>query len=187
LLIKKSDKKIRLPSIKHVFLWGGLFLSGNNYKFLNEILRLIRLRLRLDIKYKLAVCSSSAFTVGIYLAYFSTLKMEATCFSETSVHIQRSTCRYIHKVTSLLESGIESRSPTLNINSLQRHLVHFYFSLSRRDMIYLDNVMKTGFNPGFKCKGAKNHTQFDPAEGSGPDLRDRLPSLKIYVLEIQQI
>jgi hypothetical protein len=42
-----------------------------------------------------------AFMLVSYLAYPSALKMEATCSSETSVHFQRTTQRYILKDRTL--------------------------------------------------------------------------------------
>jgi hypothetical protein len=38
---------------------------------------------------------NTGFQAGPYLAYSSILKMEATCFSETSVGFQRTARRYI--------------------------------------------------------------------------------------------
>jgi hypothetical protein len=42
------------------------------------------------------LCFLLVFTLVSCLAYSSTLKMEATCPSETSVDFQRTTWRYIH-------------------------------------------------------------------------------------------
>jgi hypothetical protein len=39
-------------------------------------------------------CLTSCFMLVSYLAYSSTLKMEMTCSSETSIDFQRSTLRY---------------------------------------------------------------------------------------------
>jgi hypothetical protein len=46
----------------------------------------------------------TCFMLVSWLAYFSTLKIEATCSSETSVEFQRTTRRYIPENRTTLES-----------------------------------------------------------------------------------
>jgi hypothetical protein len=57
-----------------------------------------------------------AFMLVSCLAYFSTLKMEATCFSEASVEFQRTTWRYIPEDRTLQE-GIYSELSLLDCSS----------------------------------------------------------------------
>jgi hypothetical protein len=54
------------------------------------------------------LCLSPAFTLASCLAYSSTLKMEATCLSETSVDFQRTTRRYIPEDRILLAPPVVS-------------------------------------------------------------------------------
>jgi hypothetical protein len=53
----------------------------------------------------LSLCLPAAFTLVSCLAYSSTLKMEVTCFSETSVDFQRTTRRYMPGDTTLQMAG----------------------------------------------------------------------------------
>jgi hypothetical protein len=55
-----------------------------------------------------SICLLPAFTLVSWLAYISTLKMKATCPSETSVDFQRTARRYIPEGTGLHNHGCES-------------------------------------------------------------------------------
>jgi hypothetical protein len=71
-------------------------------RFLNDVFFLIIQRRRqyrdyIYIYIKRRMIFATCFELVSCLAYTSTLKMEATCFSETSVAFQRTTRRYILK------------------------------------------------------------------------------------------
>jgi hypothetical protein len=56
----------------------------------------------------ITLCLPSDFTLVSSLAYYSTLKMEATCFPETSFDLQRSTWRYIPEDRTLHKHRCEN-------------------------------------------------------------------------------
>jgi hypothetical protein len=62
------------------------------------------------------LCLPSTFTLVSCLAYFSTLKMEATCSSATSVDFQRTARRYIPEDRTLSNHFCE------NLNSYTQRL-----------------------------------------------------------------
>jgi hypothetical protein len=68
-----------------------------------------------NIRVLLAVC----FMLVSCLAYSSTLKREVICSSETPVDFQRTTWRYIPKVRTLLNHGLETSNPTSLENNPQ--------------------------------------------------------------------
>jgi hypothetical protein len=61
---------------------------------------------------------SLAFTQVSYLGYFSTLKMEATCYSKTSVDFQKTTQRFIPEDrTPKFHFRVHMSSPLVSILS----------------------------------------------------------------------
>jgi hypothetical protein len=75
------------------------------------------------------------------LAYSSTLKMEATCSSETSVNFQHITCRYIPEDTTLHNHCYEILESYLGtIFRLGGMRVVFMFLPRRRPQLYLSNT-----------------------------------------------
>jgi hypothetical protein len=54
-----------------------------------------------DSRWQAETCFPPAFTLVSFLAYSSTLKFEAKCFSETSFGLQRTTRRYIPEEITL--------------------------------------------------------------------------------------
>jgi hypothetical protein len=70
---------------------------GETYRLHLQGLKISRSRNQRKSK----LCLPPAFTLASCLPYFSTLKMEATCSSETSVNFQRTTRRYISEDSTL--------------------------------------------------------------------------------------
>jgi hypothetical protein len=64
----------------------------------------LKVNRRFGITY-LLLCLPPAFTLVSCTAYSSTLKIEAICSSETSVHVQRATRRYIPGESTLPETN----------------------------------------------------------------------------------
>jgi hypothetical protein len=66
------------------------------------------------------------------LAYFSTVKVEATCSSETSVNFQHITCRYIPEDRTLRKYCYENLKSYLDNNiSVRRHTSSIHVSASQ--------------------------------------------------------
>jgi hypothetical protein len=61
------------------------------------------------------------------LVYSSTLKMEATCSSETSVDLQWTTRRYIPEDRTLYNHRCESLKPYMNINTFNISFISLLF------------------------------------------------------------
>jgi hypothetical protein len=79
------------------------------------------------------LCLLAAFTLvscSVCSVYFSTLKMEATCFSEMSVDFQRTTRCYIPEDRTLREKSSSSSGRTELVSSFRpqtpRHLAIFF-------------------------------------------------------------
>jgi hypothetical protein len=77
----------------------------------------------------------SHFHAGFCPAYFSALKMEAICFSETSVHIQRTTRRYIPDDSTLHSHRCEN---------LKSHFCTFFPQKSHHSSLLLPGAHRAG-------------------------------------------
>jgi hypothetical protein len=68
----------------------------------------------------LLLCLSLASTLVSFSAYYSTLKTEVICSSETSVEFQRTTWRYIPKTELFITTSVRTSNPTQTVGSMFR-------------------------------------------------------------------